>query len=69
MRLKATLLLFTLAILFNSCSKQAEISKILFNGIDLDGWIVYGTEKWYVSDGELICESGADEQFRYRRLL
>lgn len=33
----------------------------LFNGKDLNGWIVYGTEKWYVEDGLLISESGPDK--------
>ena len=28
----------------------------LFNGIDLSGWIIHGTEKWYAEDGELVCE-------------
>ncbi len=65
MRLKSILLLFFISIFFNSSFSQNEISKELFNGVDLDGWIVYGTEKWYVSDGELICESGADEQYGY----
>ncbi len=65
MKLNSILLVFTLVILFNSCFKQTETSKELFNGIDLDGWIIYGTEKWYVSDGELICESGADKQYGY----
>src|SRR5699024_7591609 len=38
----------------------------LFNGKDLDGWIVYGTEKWYVDDdGTLVCESGPDEEYGY----
>lgn len=37
----------------------------LFNGKDLTGWKVYGTEKWYVEDGELICESGPDKQYGY----
>jgi hypothetical protein len=37
----------------------------LFNGKDLSGWKVYGTEKWYVQDGELICESGPDKQYGY----
>ena len=29
----------------------------IFNGVNLDGWKVYGTESWYVKDSELICES------------
>ncbi|WP_236971046.1 3-keto-disaccharide hydrolase [Membranihabitans marinus] len=37
----------------------------LFNGKDLSGWEVYGTEKWYVADGELVCESGPDEAYGY----
>ena len=37
----------------------------LFNGNDLHGWIVYGTEKWYVEDGILVCESGPDAQYGY----
>jgi hypothetical protein len=37
----------------------------LFNGKDLSGWKVYGTEKWYVADGELICESGPDKGYGY----
>jgi hypothetical protein len=37
----------------------------LFNGKDLTGWKVYGTEKWYVEGGLLICESGPDKQYGY----
>lgn len=37
----------------------------LFNGKNLDGWKVYGTEKWYVEHGELVCESGPDKQYGY----
>lgn len=37
----------------------------LFNGKDLTGWKIYGTEKWYVDNGELVCESGADKQYGY----
>ena len=37
----------------------------LFNGKDLTGWVPYGTEKWYVEDGLLICESGPDAQYGY----
>lgn len=39
--------------------------KELFNGENLDGWTVYGSEKWYVEDGLLICESGPDAQYGY----
>ena len=37
----------------------------LFNGKNLDGWKIHGTEKWYVKDGEIICESGPEEQYGY----
>ena len=37
----------------------------LFNGKDLTGWTIYGTEKWYVEDGLLICESGPDQEYGY----
>lgn len=37
----------------------------LFNGQDLKGWQVYGTELWYVDKGELICESGPDKEYGY----
>ena len=40
-------------------------SESLFNGKDLSGWIIYGTEKWYVEDGLLVCESGPDEEYGY----
>lgn len=39
--------------------------KSLFNGKNLDGWTNYGTEKWYVEDGLLICESGPDKAYGY----
>lgn len=44
---------------------QAQRTVDLFNGRDLSGWQVHGTEKWYVADGELICESGPDKQYGY----
>ncbi len=37
----------------------------LFNGKNLDGWKIYGTEKWMVEDGLLVCESGPDKQYGY----
>ncbi len=37
----------------------------LFNGKDLSGWTIYGTEKWYVEDGLLVSESGPDAQYGY----
>jgi hypothetical protein len=40
-------------------------SETLFNGQDLKGWQVYGTELWYVDKGELVCESGPDKEYGY----
>lgn len=37
----------------------------LFNGENLDGWRIHGTEKWYVDNGDLICESGPDSAYGY----
>lgn len=53
-----------LIILFsaNLCFGQTED---LFNGKDLEGWVIYGTEKWYVEDGLLVCESGPDAEYGY----
>jgi hypothetical protein len=43
----------------------AQKKEKLFNGKNLDGWIIYGTEKWYVEDGLLISESGPDKGYGY----
>ena len=37
----------------------------LYNGKDLSGWTIYGTEKWYVENGLLVCESGPDQAYGY----
>ncbi len=37
----------------------------LFNGRDLEGWTVHGTERWYVEDGDLVGESGPEAQYGY----
>src|SRR5436190_16862729 len=47
--------------LFTSAQKKQKI----FNGKDLTGWTINGTEKWYVDNGELVCESGPDKQYGY----
>lgn len=39
--------------------------KSIFNGKNLDGWVIHGTEKWYVENGLLICESGPDKKYGY----
>ena len=48
-----------------SLPKKAKPAETLFNGKDLSGWIVYGTEKWFVEDGLLVCESGPDKGYGY----
>ncbi len=37
----------------------------LFNGRDLAGWRVHGTELWRVENGELVSESGPDREYGY----
>ena len=32
----------------------------LFNGKDLSGWEIFGTEKWYVENKNIVCENGPD---------
>lgn len=39
--------------------------KKIFNGKDLSGWVIHGTEKWYVQDELLVCESGPDKKYGY----
>ena len=48
-----------------SAERNPPASKSLFNGKDLAGWTIHGTEKWYVEKGELVCESGPDKQYGY----
>lgn len=43
----------------------AQSVEELFNGKDLAGWSIHGTERWLVEKGELICESGPDKQYGY----
>lgn len=43
----------------------ADEGTSIFNGKDLTGWKVHGTEKWYVENGELVCESGPDAEYGY----
>lgn len=50
---------------FITIAATAQSDKSLFNGKNLDGWTVHGTEKWYVEDGVLVCESGPDKGYGY----
>lgn len=64
--MKKYYLLIPLLFIIISCSYvQKQESIPLFNGKNLDGWIIYGTEKWYVEKSELVCESGPDKQYGY----
>ena len=46
-------------------SQQNTESVSLFNGVDLSGWTIHGTEKWYLEDGDLVCENGPDNEYGY----
>jgi len=61
--LKNILAIFALVMIFQNATKAQ--TENLFNGKDLSGWIVYGTEKWYVEKGMLVCESGPDKEYGY----
>jgi hypothetical protein len=57
---------FLLIIIIGSLSSQVKAQKkSIFNGKNLKGWEIYGTEKWFVEDGLLVCESGPDEEYGY----
>ena len=58
---RLTILILSITLIASSC----DSSTALFDGKSLDGWTAYGTEKWYVEDGELISESGPDAQYGY----
>ena len=59
--------LFFLAIWLTLSSVAAQSS--LFNGKNISGWQIHGTEKWYVENRELICESGPDKEYGYLSTL
>jgi len=58
-----SVLIFTLfsCVILNAQSNK----KSLFNGENLDGWTNHGEELWYVSNGEIICESGPKKEYGY----
>jgi hypothetical protein len=62
---KTTSTLFALLILALVFAFQGKKEISLFNGKNLDGWVIYGTEKWYVEDGLLVSESGPDKDYGY----
>ena len=55
------IMLFSLATMASATAQKTS----LFNGSDLEGWNIHGTEKWYVAAGVLICESGPEEKYGY----
>ena len=60
---KGFVLLF---VLLGMIQLSAQEKTKIFNEKNLDGWIIYGTEKWYVNnDGNLVCESGPDKEYGY----
>ena len=58
-------LLTLLSLFLLSSATYSPGYKKIFNGKDLTGWTIHGTEKWYVENGELVCESGPDKQYGY----
>ncbi len=60
-----TKLIFAVVALFLMQLGYAQETINLFNGENLDGWINHGEEKWYVENGELICESGPKAGYGY----
>ena len=58
-------LTFIYAILFFCFPTLVFSQTDLFNGKDLTGWNIHGTELWYVENGELVCERGPDKEYGY----
>jgi len=60
-------ILFVAALLagFTPADKKGKGFVKLFNGKNLDGWVNHGTEKWYVENKLLVCESGPDKKYGY----
>ncbi len=57
--------ILTLLIVLMTIPEIKAQKKELFNGNNLDGWTIYGTEKWYVENSLLVCESGPDKEYGY----
>lgn len=66
MKNKLLLLLLAASLLaFAPAEKKSKRFVKLFNGKNLEGWVNHGTEKWYVENGLLVCESGPDKAYGY----
>ena len=61
MPIKKLLLNITLILTMVSLTAQRS----LFNAKNLNGWVIHGSELWYVENGILICESGPDNGYGY----
>ncbi|HQW82855.1 MAG TPA: DUF1080 domain-containing protein [Ferruginibacter sp.] len=61
--MKRLILISLIVCLYSSVSAQKFTS--IFNGKDLTGWTINGTEKWYVQNNQLVCESGPDKKYGY----
>lgn len=59
------LVLITVSLLAIQSVVAQENTIDLFNGKNLDGWVNHGEEKWFVENGELICESGPKAEYGY----
>ncbi|MER3376307.1 MAG: DUF1080 domain-containing protein [Allomuricauda sp.] len=59
------LILTALSLLAIQWMSAQENTIDLFNGKNLDGWVNHGEEKWFVENGELICESGPKAEYGY----
>ncbi len=62
---KHYLFLIFAALAFSTIFPSVAQKQELFNGKDLTGWTIYGTEKWYVEDGTIVAESGPDGEYGY----
>jgi hypothetical protein len=56
---------YFICLLLLSYFSLAQKKQALFNGKNLDGWTVHGTETWFVENGLLYCESGPDKGYGY----
>ena len=58
-------IILTFTFTISSFTQEIKEEVSLFNGVDLTGWIIHGTEKWYVENAELVCENGPDNEYGY----
>ena len=61
----ASVVIFLIGAAFTVSGGAPQETQPIFNGQNLDGWRVHGTERWYVEDGELVCESSPDAEYGY----